>query len=161
MPRKATKTASPKPAPKAKMGRPSAYKPEYADKLIEYFSDESGKFPTIARFCANHGIRRSVFYHWTTAKDANGNLLHPDFAEAHEMARDRQEALLIEGGISGNYNTAFAIFTAKNLIGWRDKQEVTGADGGPIKTEDVSMLEVARRTLYLLRAGIEEKSNAG
>jgi hypothetical protein len=32
------------------------------------------------------------------------------------------------------YNSTFAIFTAKNVLGWRDKveQEITGKDGSPL-----------------------------
>ena len=45
-----------------------------------------------------------------------------------------QEANLIEGTIGNAYNSTFAIFTAKNVLGWRDKieQEITGKDGAPL-----------------------------
>ena len=35
--------------------------------------------------------------------------------------------------MNGAYIPSFAIFTAKNVLGWRDKteQEVTGKDGAP------------------------------
>ena len=36
--------------------------------------------------------------------------------------------------MAGAYNSTFAIFTAKNVLGWRDKveQEITGKDGAPL-----------------------------
>ncbi|WP_454776668.1 hypothetical protein [Janthinobacterium tructae] len=36
-----------------------------------------------------------------------------------------QDALLIEGGLSGRYESRFAVFAAKNLIGWKDQIENT------------------------------------
>jgi len=36
--------------------------------------------------------------------------------------------------MNGAYNAPFAIFSAKNILGWKDKheQEVTGANSGPL-----------------------------
>jgi hypothetical protein len=45
-----------------------------------------------------------------------------------------QEQNLVKGALTGVYNSTFAIFTAKNVLGWRDKveQEITGKDGSPL-----------------------------
>ena len=39
---------------------------------------------------------------------------------------------------------------------WRDRHEHTGADGGPIKTEEVGSVEVARRLAFVLAKGASE-----
>ena len=138
---------------KRPVGRPSSYKEEYADDLIRYFDtsvytvkttyDKDGKekiekelnpFPTLARFATKVGVTRDTLYEWATAKNENGELKHPEFSYAYKRAKDFQEALLVEGAIGGMYQANFSIFTAKNVLGWRDKteQEITGKDGAPL-----------------------------
>lgn len=138
---------------KRPVGRPSTYKDEYAEELIRYFdtsvytiiekTDEKGNkstekvlnpFPTLARFATKIGVTRETLHEWATLKDANGELRYPEFAYAYKRAKDFQEALLVEGAIGGMYQANFSIFTAKNVLGWRDKseQEITGAGGAPL-----------------------------
>ena len=138
---------------KRPVGRPSSYKEEYADELIRFFDqsvysiiekvDEKGNkttekvlnpFPTLARFATKVGVTRETLHEWATLKDAQGELKHPEFAYAYKRAKDFQEALLVEGAIGGMYQANFSIFTAKNVLGWRDKteQEITGKDGIPL-----------------------------
>ena len=136
---------------KRPVGRPTVYQDEFVDMLIEFFSqaptrevtnrdakgNEStqtlpGVFPTLARFATNIGVTKQTLHDWATAKDIHtGELKHPDFSDAYKRAKDLQEANLVEGTIAGAYNSTFAIFTAKNVLGWRDKieQEITGKDG--------------------------------
>lgn len=135
------------------VGRPSSYKEEYAEELIRYFDtsvytikttyDKEGNekvekvlnpFPTLARFATKLGVTRETLHDWATLKDANGELRYPEFAYAYKRAKDYQEALLVEGAIGGMYQANFSIFTAKNVLGWRDKteQEITGKDGEPL-----------------------------
>jgi transposase len=134
-------------------GRPSLFKEEYAEQLIEFFNiepfehvpgfDKAGneklemvpaKFPTLARFATKIGVCRDTLYEWSTAKDAEGKLKHAEFSYAYKKAKDYQEAILVEGTMAGAFQPSFAIFTAKNVLGWRDKteQEITGADGSPL-----------------------------
>lgn len=134
-------------------GRPPKYDDAFADQLIEFFSqaptrtvtnyDKNGNettqvlpglFPTLARFATNIGVCRDTLHDWATAKNLDGTQKHPKFSDAYKRAKDLQEANLVEGTIVGAYNSTFAIFTAKNVLGWRDKieQEITGKDGGPL-----------------------------
>ena len=138
---------------KRPVGRPSSYKDEYVDDLIRFFDqsvytikttyDKDGNekvekvlnpFPTLARFATKVGVTRDTLYEWATATNENGELKHPDFSYAYKRAKDYQEALLVEGAIGGMYQANFSIFTAKHVLGWRDKmeQEITGAEGAPL-----------------------------
>ena len=138
---------------KRPVGRPSSYKDEYVDDLIRFFDqsvytikttyDKEGNekvekvlnpFPTLARFATKVGVTRDTLYEWATATNEKGELKHPDFSYAYKRAKDYQEALLVEGAIGGMYQANFSIFTAKNVLGWRDKmeQEITGAEGAPL-----------------------------
>lgn len=138
---------------KRPVGRPTSYKDEYVDQLIEFFDtsvytikttyDKDGNekvekvlnpFPTLARFATRIGVTRDTLYEWATARNEQGELKHEDFSYAYKRAKDFQEALLVEGAIGGMYQANFSIFTAKNVLGWRDKteQEITGKDGAPL-----------------------------
>jgi len=133
-------------------GRPSLYREEFADQLVEFFNisptrevtvrDKNGdekvqelpnKFPTLARFATIVGVTRETLHDWATSTNEDGELKYPEFSYAYKRAKDFQEAILVEGTMNGAYIPSFAIFTAKNVLGWRDKteQEVTGKDGAP------------------------------
>ena len=136
--------AKKKPADKKPHGRPTLFKEEYTDQLLEYFSaatpyeertvldkngDEKiitvpGKFPTLARFATMVGVTRDTLYEWSTGTNDNGELKHASFSYAYKRAKDYQEALLCEGTIANVFNAPFSIFTAKNILGWKDKTEV-------------------------------------
>jgi hypothetical protein len=139
--------------PKNLGGRPPKYTDAFADQLVEYFDtpptrevvvkDKQGNettqvlpgvFPTLAMFAANIGVCRDTLHDWATAKNPNGTQRNPRFSDAYKRAKALQEANLVEGTMAGAYNSTFAIFTAKNVLGWRDKveQEITGKDGAPI-----------------------------
>lgn len=131
-----TKPIDPKPA--TVMGRPTLYEPRYAGMLVDYFNIEptrtafkevvkDGKavavevtvscdLPTLAGFCCKIGVHRETLLNWSKT--------HPDFFDALKMAKEHQERILVSNGIQGFYDKTFAIFTAKNLINWRDKQDV-------------------------------------
>jgi len=146
-------TSQGEPVTKNLGGRPPKYTDDFADQLIEYFNtpptrevtvkDKHGNettqvlpgvFPTLARFAANIGVCRDTLHDWATAKNPNGTQRHPKFSDAYKRAKALQEANLVEGTMAGAYNSTFAIFTAKNVLGWRDKveQEITGKDGAPL-----------------------------
>ena len=135
-------------------GRPTVYRDEFPDMLLEFFGQSPtrevtvrdakgnerteilpGQFPTLARFATNIGVTKETLHDWATSRNIEtGELRHPEFSSAYKKAKDLQEANLVEGTISGAYNSTFAIFTAKNVLGWRDKteHEMTGKDGAPL-----------------------------
>ena len=141
------------PKSEAKVGRPTKYREEFVEMLLDYFGqppirtittvDKEGNtvektvpalFPTLARFAANLGVTTETLHDWATAKTPEGELRNPAFSYAYKKAKDLQQANLVEGTLAGAYNSTFAIFTAKNVLGWRDKveQEITGKDGSPL-----------------------------
>lgn len=110
---------------KTKPGRPSEYDSKYCQEILKYFgvkpyeTNERGRevaadLPTLAGFASKIGVHRDTLHQWT--KD------HPEFSDAYKKAKDLQENFIVVNGNRGLINTAFAIFTAKNVLGWRDKQ---------------------------------------
>ena len=139
-------------------GRPTKYKEEYCQKLIKFFNiaphfetpcittlkngttKEEIKFipsdlPLLSTFAVSIGVCRDTVYEWANGKDKDGKLRHPEFSDALKVAKDCQRRILITNGLKGLYNNTFAIFTAKNLIAWRDKTEVDQKVDGAIKVK--------------------------
>jgi hypothetical protein len=141
---------------KRPVGRPTVFQEEYTEQLLAYFDKEPferrplldkegnekgseivpNKFPTLARFATMIGVTRETLHDWATSKNADESLRHPNFSYAYKRAKEYQEAILVEGAMAGAFQANFSIFTAKNVLGWRDKidQEITGADGAPLVT---------------------------
>ena len=119
----------------AEMGRPTLYLEEYVQDILNYFNQQACEFetvenskgdmvrivkpcslPTMAGYACKIGVHRETLLNW--AKE------HGDFFDAIKRCKDHQERILVENGLMGGYDKTFAIFTAKNLIDWRDKTEV-------------------------------------
>lgn len=128
------------------VGRPTVYRPEFCEMMIAFFDiplerevevdvpDGGGgfmkerrmvanPFPTFGRFAASIGVSSDTLRKWARAKRPDGTPVRPEFFWSYARARDLQEALLIEGGVSGVYDYRFAILAAKNILGWRDRVE--------------------------------------
>ena len=122
-------------------GRPTGYRPEYAEQLRNYFSAPVSTgdgavnlFPTLARFATNIGVHRETLLEWASK--------HDEFSDAYKAAKALQEANLVEGAMCGVYSQAFAIFTAKNVLGWRDKTEVDQTVKSESKVEHSGIVEI-------------------
>lgn len=111
------------------------YKEEFIQELKDYFSAEpyyeaiikkvtkdgvvqlnvekAFDFPTLSGFAKKIGINRKTIIDWSKK--------YPEFGEAYEFAKDMQERFIVVNGLKGLINPTFAIFTAKNVLGWRDK----------------------------------------
>jgi len=121
---------------KKNRGRPSKYVPALCKSLVDYFSNspytikdmvieksdgikigktvfEPGDLPLFSGWCAEVGIDDDTMLNW--AKSI------PEFFGAYKKAKQLQQRFLVTNGLHGLYNPAFAIFTAKNILGWRDQ----------------------------------------
>lgn len=129
-----------------KLGRPTKYKPEYCDEIIAFFdvprseqrvkSVTTGKndyektdyetvpnpLPTLAKFARSIKVSRDTVNQWV--KD------HPEFSDAHNVAKDIQKDFLVDNGLEGLYPPASFIFTAKNITDMRDKTELDHTSKG-------------------------------
>lgn len=120
-------------------GQPTKYKPEYCQQLIDYFSIEpleiireqeitdtdGGKyisrrlpqrFPWFEGFARKIGVHRNTLKNWCAE--------HPEFAEAYDTAKDLQREFIVDVALSGAAPPSFAIFTMKNVCGWRDERDL-------------------------------------
>ena len=116
-------------------GRPTDYKEEYCDAIIEYFSIEpqreieiphykggevtwvdkkfvANPLPKFHEFAKSIGVTHQTLHNW---KDE-----HKEFFEAYKECKELQKWFLIENGLNANYNASAYIFTAKNITDMRD-----------------------------------------
>ena len=119
------------------------YQPEFCDKLLAFFDvppfritevmkkdgsvslvETAAELPTFAAFAKRLGTTCEVLKTWENR--------HAAFREAAQKARDLQGNILIQNSLRGNYSASFAMFTAKNLLGWKDGKE-EAACAAPIR----------------------------
>lgn len=164
------------------MGRPSTYKPEYAQMLIEYFDvppvreipetwynpdgsvkRESMKLVAnppahIGGFARKLGVSKMAVYEWARK--------YPDFGYAMIHARDMRRAMIIDNALAGLYNPLFAKLAAANLFGWHDRQDVNHT--GEVKSVIVRYHKPEREAIPVigqdktgLKIGGEDKEKKG
>lgn len=129
--------------PKSKGGRPSKYKKEYCQLMINWFSRdltrevevekiEYGKAvkineiqpnypPMFGAFAREIGVSHATLIDWTKK--------NKEFLEAYNECKQIQRDHIVMGCLMGIYNANFGRFTMKNISEWRDKIE-THIDNG-------------------------------
>ena len=132
-----------------KEGRPTKYKPEYAQMMMDYFNvepytqkvyenqkgdmkivNEPVRLPTLERFAIQIGVDPNCLYTWANAKDEDGELLYPEFFSTYHQCKAMQKDVLVTNGLLGNYVSNFAIFVATNFTDMASKTEVDNTSGG-------------------------------
>jgi hypothetical protein len=113
-PKKKTKKAVKK---KSNAGRPTIYRPEFCQALIEHM-EKGYSFET---FGAAIKVSRSVTYEW--AKN------HPEFMEAKKVGVEYSQLFWERIGIQGTvgnlsgFSCSAWIFNMKNRYNWQDRKE--------------------------------------
>lgn len=104
---------------KGPVGRPSKYKPEFCEMLIEHM--KTGL--SFESFAPTVDVASSQLYEWEKK--------HPEFQEAKKRAFDWSRLFWEQTGIQGlwgnklvTFNSTVWIFNMKNRFGWRDVSEV-------------------------------------
>ena len=112
------------------------YNPAYCEELLRFFDgaaftitevqkrdgsisllETAAELPTFAAFAKKIGVTCAQLRAWEKQ--------YPAFHYACEQARDRQGNILLQNSLRGNYASSFAVFTAKNLLGWKDGKTAT------------------------------------
>lgn len=106
--------------PKHPGGRPTIYKSEYCQQLIEHMAN-GRPYET---FAYRIGVGRSSMYEWEAK--------FPEFADAKQRGREASYdwwMTLYQGAAMGaqgmkDANPTLIIFAMKNMHGWRDRTEI-------------------------------------
>ena len=109
-----------------KKGRPTDYKPEYCEQLIEYFSGEPyrtvgnkmfpNRLPTLERFAVKIGVTPNTLLVWSKK--------HKDFKLAYACAKSLYKDFLNTNGALGLYNPAYSKFIAINTTDMVDEKKI-------------------------------------
>ena len=127
-------------------GRPSLYKPEYCERVVEL--GKLGYSPM--QIAAYLDIDRSTLYDWSDK--------YPEFSTSLKRAKVYEQAwweqMGMQGLVSGKFN---AMVWSKSVAArfredYTERKEVSGIDGGPIKTENTNKLDVSGLSLEELEA---------
>lgn len=125
-------------------GRPTKYRPEYCQKLVDHMSQGYSyeSFPAVVK------VSLQTIYDWEKA--------NPDYLEAKKRAfvesRLFWERIGIEGAVGGleKFNATAWIFTMKNRFHWRDRHET-------VTEVKVKPYIVERRDGSEVELGVEQK----
>lgn len=103
---------------------------------------------TIEEVAGLCGVGRTTFY--------DRMEIDPDLKAAVDRGRENGKVTLrrLQWRKAEAGSDTMLIWLGKQMLGQRDKQEVTGANGGPIEMRDATPTEVARRVAFLLTAGL-------
>lgn len=122
---------------KRPVGRPSKYKPEYCEKVIELAKKGYGW----AQYAAEFEIDRTTLFDWRDQ--------HPDFSTALTRAKVLEQAWWEEQAHKGMFADKFNALVWKTSVQARFRDDyterkettVTGADGGAIKIEQTQKID--------------------
>lgn len=120
------------------LGRPTDYKPEYCQLLIEHM----GNGYSFEAFAAVVNCNRDTLYEWVKVNE--------DFSDAKKIAMERSRLFwedigikLCKGVLMGGSATAY-IFNMKNRFKneWRDKHETGFTDGDGNDINPVTIVQL-------------------
>jgi hypothetical protein len=123
-------------------GRPTKYKPEYCEDIVNYFNvpptikvpdkvatdpetnetkvlsykEEANDLPLFVDYSMKLGVSMECLHEWQR--------VYPEFSEAYKKAKQLQERNWQICSLKGLFNPAFTIFMGKNVFKWTDKQQV-------------------------------------
>lgn len=126
-----------KPEDRLKVGRPTLYRPEYCEAVIEL--GKEGR--SIAGMAAHFDVGRNTIDEWAA--------VHPEFSEALTRAKVHAQLWWEEQGKIGmrekTFNARVWEISVRSRFreDYTERKEVTGANGGPIKQEVTNVLDVS------------------
>ena len=102
-------------------GRPTKYKKEYCQDIKKFFSKsltitQDPELPFFSAYAREIKVNTDTLHEWKKK--------HKEFSEAYKECKHIQEEILAKFALEGKFNSTFSIFTAKNILGWRDVKEV-------------------------------------
>jgi hypothetical protein len=110
------------------VGRPTKYDPDtMIPRMLELASEGAGRL----EICAELGVSLQGFLDWEAA--------HPEFLDSTTRAREISQAWWEKQGRAGiwskDFNAPAYSLQVRNRFpkDWRDKHEVTGEGGGPLR----------------------------
>jgi len=116
-------------------GRPTAYKFEYCEKLLEHMA-EGFSFESFGAIVIT---AKQTLYNW--AENHEEFMYAKKIGECLSMYWWEREGKKGLQGVYKNFNPVVWVFSMKNRFGWRDRQEIVETiDISKIKDEELDLL---------------------
>ena len=123
-----------------KIGRPTKYKPEYCEMLVEHMTGGL----SFEAFGAVADVSEDTLHEWKK--------VHKEFSESYKKglshSRKHWEEMGHDMVLAGQGNTTAWIFNMKNRFNWKDKKEIE--QSGSI---DTGLKELSKSLLGIIRNG--------
>lgn len=115
-------------------GRPTKYNDDILERAKEYvggaFFKQGEEVPTQEGLALYIGVHRSTLHDWANQPEK------AVFSDILEECNQRQTILLMSGALKGDLNANIAkLMLGKQGYSEKHQQEITGANGGAVKTE--------------------------
>ena len=94
------------------MARPSKYKEEYCEGIMEYFRNE--EIPFFEEYADSIDVHVDTLHEWAS--------VHQEFSEAKKRAKQIQKAKWMKGGLTGDFNPTVTIWLGKCNHGMREAE---------------------------------------
>ena len=120
-------------------GRPSKYKPEYCEQLIEHCKQGL----SFEAFAGSIPVHKDTIYEWAKK--------YPEFDEAKRTGAALSLLFWEKLGVAGavgkvpGFNPTTWIFNMKNRFGWRDRQELEVSEIEPPAKNETPVLELIKK----------------
>jgi hypothetical protein len=116
-------------------GKPQ-YKPEFILATLKSYTEQT-QIPILVEVCyLNQWIREYLYQIAET---------NEEISDAIKQLIQKKEANLERDGLAGKIDKTMAVFSLKQL-GWKDRQEITGADGKELEIGKVVFKIVQPKT---------------
>ena len=138
-------------------GRPTKYRPEMVGKADEYLATcvtqiedyvktegatstsyqriVKPNLPKLETFARLLGVSHRVILEWET--------LYPEFGKAIDKIREAQREMLLEGGISGDFNPMITKLILSSNHGYKEKSE----NENTVKIQDTTFTDEEKKKL--------------
>lgn len=122
-----------------KAGRPTDYDEDMVQAVYDYLESYEGMghvVPTIAGLSRVMKVSRDTIWRWS--KDENKS----QFSDAIAELEAEQELKTISGSMTGDYNATISkLILTKHGYSDKTQQEVSGPNGGAVKTESTWVIQ--------------------
>lgn len=119
-------------------GRPTSCTDKFlqdAKDYVENYDKYGDEFPSIEGMSIETKVCRGMLQDWAGAKTYEESPNIEIFRDIHNVLMAKQGRILKNNGVNGKFNSLITkLMLTKH--GYSDKQELTGKDGEPIKTEN-------------------------
>lgn len=132
------------------MARPTKWSKEIELEAWDYVNGKweslDHAFPSVVGLCSVINLNRNTVYDWATHEDK-------EFSDILESINERQELIAWNKGLKGDYNANLVkLLLGKHGYKESSSTEVTGANGGPVKYENLTDNEIDDKLKSLINA---------